>query len=110
MYTEGYNFLGPLICMFVHLVAQRCRENNITKVFFLSREGWMFKQVWEKTMPMLYPDGKLPQIEYLYVSRQALAGASCAHEGLTQEKADIVFLPAGNRCFPRRVPGVQPGP
>jgi len=99
MYTEGYNFLGPLICMFVHLVAQRCRENNITKVFFLSREGWMFKQVWEKTMPMLYPDGKLPQIDYLYVSRQALAGASCAHEGLTQEKADIVFLPAGNRCF-----------
>ncbi|MGI9318634.1 MAG: hypothetical protein ACR2QW_14995, partial [bacterium] len=99
MYIEGYNFFGPLICMFVHYVAERCREKNISKLFFLSREGWMFKQVWEKTIPMLYPDARLPEIEYLYVSRQALAGASCAYEGLTQDKADIVFLPAGNRCF-----------
>lgn len=99
MYVEGYNFFGPLICMFVHFVAERCREKNISKLFFLSREGWMFKQVWEKTIPLLYPDGRLPEIDYLYVSRQALAGASCAHEGLTQEKADIVFLPPGNRSF-----------
>jgi len=99
MYTEGYNFFGPLISMFVHYIAERCREKKIGKVFFLSREGWMFKQVWEKTMPLLYPDGNLPEIEYLYVSRQALAGASCAYEGLTQEKADIVFLPAGNKNF-----------
>ncbi len=99
MYAEGYNFFGPLICMFIHYIAERCREKKIGKVFFLSREGWMFKQVWEKIMPMLYPDGNLPEIEYLYVSRQALAGASCAYEGLTQEKADIVFLPAGNKNF-----------
>lgn len=99
LYREGYNFLGPIIAMFIHYVAERCREKNIRKLFFLSREGWMFKQVWERMMPVLYPDGRLPEIEYLYVSRQALAGASCAHEGMTQAKADIVFLPAGNRCF-----------
>lgn len=99
MYVEGYNFLGPLICMYVHRVAELCRERKIGKLFFLSREGWMFKQVWEKITPLLYPDRNLPQIEYLYVSRQALAGASCAWEGLTQEKADIVFLPQGNCCF-----------
>ncbi len=99
LYREGYNFLGPIIAMFVHYVAERCREKQIKKLFFLSREGWMFKQVWEKTMPILYPDGRLPEIEYLYVSRQALAGASCAYEGMTQAKADIVFLPPGNRCF-----------
>ncbi len=99
LYIEGYNFIGPLISMFIHYVAERCREKKISKVFFLSREGWMFKQVWEKITPMLYPDGDLPRIEYLYVSRQALAGASCAHEGMTQEKADIVFLPPGNRNF-----------
>ena len=99
MYVEGYNFIGPLICMYLHYVAERCREKNIGKLYFLSREGWMFQQVWEKTMPLLYPDARLPETEYLYVSRQALAGASCAHEGLTQDKADIVFLPPGNRCF-----------
>ena len=99
LYREGYNFLGPIIAMYLHYVAERCREKSIRKLYFLSREGWMFKQVWERTMSVLYPDGSLPEIEYLHVSRQALAGASCAHEGMTQEKADIVFLPAGNRSF-----------
>jgi FMN phosphatase YigB (HAD superfamily) len=99
LYREGYNFLGPVIAMYLHYVAERCREKKIRRLYFLSREGWMFKQVWERTMPLLYPDGGLPETEYLYVSRQALAGASCAHEGMTQAKADIVFLPAGNRSF-----------
>ena len=99
MYNEGYNFLGPLICMYIHYVAERCRERKIGKLYFLSREGWMFRQVWDALVPLLYPDGDLPDTEYLYVSRQALAGTSCAHEGLTQEKADIVFLPPGNRSF-----------
>ena len=99
MYAEGYNFLGPLVCMFVQSVAEHCRDNGISKVYFLSREGWMFKQVWEKTMPYLFPDGDLPEIEYLYVSRLSLAGASCAVQGLTPDNARIVFLPPGNKCF-----------
>ena len=99
LYREGYNFLGPLIAMFVQSVAEHCRAKNITKIFFLSREGWMFKQIWEKTMPFLFPDNRLPEIEYLYVSRLALAGASCAVQGLTQDNARIVFLPPGNKNF-----------
>ena len=99
MYQEGYNFLGPLICMFVQSVAEHCRANNISKIFFLSREGWMFKQVWEKIIPFLFPDGKLPEIEYLYVSRLSLAGATCAEQGLTPDNVRIVFLPPGNKNF-----------
>jgi predicted HAD superfamily hydrolase len=99
LYSEGYNFLGPLIGIFIQQVAQFCRDNNITKVFFLSREGWTFKRFWEKAIPRLQPVGELPEVEYLYVSRMALAGASCAHQGLTKTNADIAFLPAGNRDF-----------
>ncbi|MFH0785839.1 MAG: HAD family hydrolase [Pseudomonadota bacterium] len=100
LYCEGYNFLGPLIGIFVQQIARFCREKKITKVFFLSREGWTFKRYWEKAMPVLYPDdGCLPEIEYLYVSRMALAGASCAYQGLTKTNADIAFLPSGNRDF-----------
>ena len=99
LYSEGYNFLGPLIGVFLQQVARFCREKAITKVFFLSREGWTFKRYWEKAMPRLYPAGGLPEIEYLYVSRMALAGASCAHQGLTKANADIAFLPSGNRDF-----------
>ncbi|MBU1567608.1 MAG: HAD hydrolase-like protein [Proteobacteria bacterium] len=99
LYSEGYNFLGPLIGVFIQQVARFCKENEITKIFFLSREGWTFKRYWEKAMPSLYPAGGLPEIEYLYVSRMALAGASCAHQGLTKANADITFLPPGNRDF-----------
>jgi predicted HAD superfamily hydrolase len=99
LYAEGYNFLGPLIGIFVQRIAELCRKENITKIFFLSREGWTFKRYWQEAMPGLYPLGGLPEVEYLYVSRMALAGASCAYQGLTKTNADIAFLPPGNRDF-----------
>ncbi len=99
LYIEGYSFLGPLIGTFVQSVAEKSRKRNITKIFFLSREGWTFKKYWENVTPHLYPEGNLPQTDYLYVSRMALAGASCAYSGLSQTKADIVFLPRGNSDF-----------
>lgn len=99
LYAEGYNFVGPLIGIFIQQLAEKCRQNNITKVFFLSREGWTFKRYWERVVPLLYPEGGVPETEYLYVSRMALAGASCAHQGLTKTNADIAFLPSGNRDF-----------
>lgn len=99
LYVAGYTFLAPVISAFVHQVAERTRELGIKKIYFFSREGWLFKQVWEKITPWLYPAEMLPEIEYLYVSRMALAGASCACQGLTRTNADISFLPAGNRDF-----------
>ncbi len=99
LYSEGYNFLGPLIGVFVQQIAKFCREKAITKVFFLSREGWTFKRYWDKALPLLQPVGDLPDTHYLYVSRMALAGASCAYQGLTKTNADIAFLPPGNRDF-----------
>ena len=99
LYVEGYNFFAPLIGVFVQRIAERCRELKIRKVFFLSREGWTFKKVWETVVPTLFPDGQLPAVEYLYVSRMALAGASCAWQGLTRTNADIAFLPLGNSDF-----------
>ncbi len=99
LYIEGYNFLGPLIGAFVQRVAERSMELDAGKVFFLSREGWTFKKYWEKSIPHIFPGKQLPGVEYLYVSRMALAGASCAYNGLTQTNADIVFLPSGNSDF-----------
>ncbi len=99
LYIEGYNFLAPMIGAFVQHIAEQCLDNGITKVFFLSREGWTFKRFWDKSMPILYPEGGLPDTQYLYVSRMALAGASCSYQGLTQDNADIAFLPPGNRDF-----------
>ncbi|MBE0583992.1 MAG: HAD hydrolase-like protein [Desulfofustis sp.] len=99
LYVEGYNFLGPLIGSFVQHIAEECRRLNLKRVFFFSREGYTFKKVWEQCAPFLFPDQRLPRSDYLYVSRMALAGASCAHLGLTRQAASIAFLPPGNRDF-----------
>ncbi len=99
LYVEGYSFLGPILGSFIQSVAAKCKEKRISKIFFLSREGWTFKKYWEAATPYLFPEKDLPETEYLYVSRMALAGASCAYTGLTQTKADIVFLPTGNSDF-----------
>jgi len=99
LYLAGYHFLAPLLGAFVQELAQRCREQGIRRIYFFSREGWMFQQVWERLMPLLHPAGELPEVSYLYVSRLALAGAACAQQGLSRTNADIAFLPAGNRDF-----------
>jgi len=99
LYVEGYNFIGPMVSAFVQHIAAQCRRLGLTKVFFFSREGYTFKKVWEIITPVLFPDGDLPEIEYLYVSRMALAGASCGHDGLTKASANIALLPPGNKDF-----------
>ena len=99
LYVEGYNFLAPLIGAFVQHIAEESRRLGLTKVFFFSREGYTFKKVWDIITPTLFPDGNLPQTEYLYVSRMALAGASCAYQGLTNVSANIALLPPGNKDF-----------
>ncbi|MDM8541038.1 hypothetical protein QUF90_08110 [Desulfococcaceae bacterium HSG9] len=98
LYHEGYHFFAPLVGAYVQGIAERTRHLNIKKVFFMSREGWTFKKFWELAMPTVFPD-YLPDIEYIYVSRMALAGPGCAYQGLTQTNADIVFLAPGNRDF-----------
>lgn len=99
LYIEGYNFIGPMVGAFVQHIAEESRRLGLTKIFFFSREGYTFKKVWERCVPILFPVGNLPEIEYLYVSRMALAGASCAYEGLTRTSSGIALLPQGNKSF-----------
>jgi hypothetical protein len=93
-------------------VAEHCLRSGIKRIFFFSREGWLFEQLWHEIAPRLYAGAELPTVSYLYVSRMALAPASCAYAGLDREHADIVFLPAGNRDFRDvcRVFGLQAEP
>jgi FMN phosphatase YigB (HAD superfamily) len=98
-YIAGYNFFGPLFGLFIHNIAEYCQNNTVDKIFFCSREGWIFKQVWEAVIPWLYPETLTPQIEYLYVSRKALAGASCGHNGLSRKNADVILASPHTKTF-----------
>lgn len=97
LYVEGYNFLAPLVGTFVQRIVEKTQRLGVERIYFMSREGWTFKKFWERATPLMSPDCLLPEVSYLYVSRMALAGASCAYQGLTLTKADIVFQPSGNR-------------
>jgi len=99
LYIEGYNFLAPVIGVFIQRLAEKTLQDKIPHIYFLSREGWMFQKFWEGATPQIYPATKLPTASYLFVSRMALASASCAYQGLTSDNAGIAFLPAGNRDF-----------
>ncbi len=100
LYVKGFNVFSPLLSAFVQGVAEHCLNAGIRRLYFFSREGWLFEQVWNRVIPKIYAGMEnLPEISYLYVSRMALAPASCGHTGLDQEHADIVFLPPGNKDF-----------
>jgi predicted HAD superfamily hydrolase len=99
LYVYGYTVLAPLLAGFIQGLVSSCQRDGIQRLFFFSREGWMFERIWKAMVPTLYPGTELPETSYLYVSRMALAGASCAYQGLIRDHADIVFLPTGNRDF-----------
>jgi FMN phosphatase YigB (HAD superfamily) len=99
LYRYGFLVLAPLLAAFVQGIMEACLQEGIRRLYFFSREGWLLEKIWHILAPVLYPASPLPEVSYLYVSRMALAGASCAHQGMQRSSADIVFLPAGNRDF-----------
>lgn len=63
----GFEVFGPLIYGFCKWLHREFEEKAIEKVFFLAREGALFKNIYET----LYPkDNRI--IKYLYVSRKSL--------------------------------------
>ena len=99
LYVQGYNVFAPLFAGFIQGIVEHCLRTGLKRIYFFSREGWLFEQIWNEVAPRIYAGAALPAVSYLYVSRMALAPASCAYAGLDREHADIVFLPAGNRDF-----------
>jgi FMN phosphatase YigB (HAD superfamily) len=99
LYVKGFTVFAPLLAGFIQGVAEHCYNQGIQRIFFFSREGWLFERIWQQVVPRLFAGMPLPKTSYLYVSRMALAPASCAFAGLDQAHADLVFLPPGNKDF-----------
>ncbi|GJL81661.1 MAG: hypothetical protein DHS20C01_12950 [marine bacterium B5-7] len=99
LYRDGYNFLGPILSYFCLSVLEYCRTNEVRRLYFCSREGWTLMRVFEEMLPCLAPEGDFPETSYLYVSRLALAKASCARSGLSELSAHAALLPANSRDF-----------
>lgn len=69
----GYTVLGPLVLGYVSWIARQAKEAEVSKIFFLAREGGILKQVYD----YIYSNQKdYPQSEYLYASRRVVRVAN----------------------------------
>lgn len=72
-YNYGYMAIGPLVAGFTQWLHRRVQKLGIEQIFFLSRDGWILKQAYEKMYGSLENQ---PKINYLYSSRRAAMVAS----------------------------------
>lgn len=63
-YEFGYSYAGLFVLGYCNFIHQKAEREHIDKVFFLSRDGDILKQVYDA----MYPDDKT---EYVYWSRAA---------------------------------------
>ncbi|WP_157109447.1 HAD family hydrolase [Cobetia marina] len=69
----GYAALGPFIYGFAKWLQYKAKKDKITKLYFLSREGWLLKQAYD--IVVRNDESAIPS-EYLYASRRATRVAS----------------------------------
>ena len=79
----GYNKLGPLLLCFSNWIYNELNKNNINKVFFLARDGYIMKQAFDIV-------NKNPKIKssYFYASRRSIIVPSLCKINKTDEVAD----------------------
>jgi glycosyltransferase involved in cell wall biosynthesis/FMN phosphatase YigB (HAD superfamily) len=86
----GLSVLGPLYSTFMLGLIERLRAFDPQRIFFLARDGFLFRNLYESCRhPGGLADGLAPST-YLYVSRRILANAAIA-EGMTLEQARVAF-------------------
>lgn len=69
----GYAGLGPLLTGFMLWLGRQAKRDGITRLYFLSREGWILKHVYDA---LNAHDGSAVPSTYLYASRRATRVAS----------------------------------
>ncbi|MHB1058757.1 MAG: rhamnan synthesis F family protein [Rhodanobacter sp.] len=69
--TLGYTVLGPLLLDYSTWLARLAREHHVSRVLFLSREGYLLQHAFRKVQ-LASPDIGSIQAQYLLVSRRGM--------------------------------------
>ena len=103
-YRIGYQIAGPLIYGYVRFIIGQTRGRGLAKIFFLSRDGYILRRVYER-LTADQPD--CPPAGYLYASRRALNFAALTelNEGMENWLAEGIGLSVGQ--FLQRI-GLDP--
>jgi predicted HAD superfamily hydrolase len=90
----GRRVLGPIFMSFVHRVAERCKEEGIKRVYFVAREGYLLKQLFEKIAPIVFSNSvEQPKTHYLAISRLTTFLASTKNFSLREVTASLNNTP-----------------
>lgn len=72
----GYEVLGPALTVFVHNVAEQARKDNVEALFFVARDGYAMKKIYEILQRTIYVKSALPPGRYMCVGRLPVRLAS----------------------------------
>jgi predicted HAD superfamily hydrolase len=72
-YIIGYSLVGPLLVSFANWLIQQTRADGISRLYFLSREGKLMKEIYDCWSQGLTG---VPLSDYLVISRRAAAVAA----------------------------------
>lgn len=88
IYTEfGYRDFGPLMFGFCKWLEREMRAEDITKVFFLSRDGFFMKKVFDAVTVAEF------DTHYLYASRRLLQVASICDKQTYENTVQTMYFP-----------------
>lgn len=72
-YNLGYAALGPVFSAFSQWIFRQAKTDNVERLYFLSREGWILKEIYD-ILTRNVPNA--PTSVYLYCSRRTVRVAS----------------------------------
>lgn len=81
----GYRYLGGVLIGFIKWIHDECSKKSIRDIYFFSREGYFFKEVYDR---LYRKSDECIRTHYLYVSRHSLSvpliGEVTDYEGLKE--------------------------
>ena len=72
----GYDILGPALTVFVHNAAVMAREQGIQKLFFVARDGFALKKIYQTLQTTVCSDRTFPAATYMCLGRMPVRLAS----------------------------------
>jgi len=72
----GYEVLGPALTVFVHNVAEQARKDDVEALFFVARDGYAMKKIYEALQSNIYAESGLPPCRYMCLGRLPVRLAS----------------------------------
>jgi FMN phosphatase YigB (HAD superfamily) len=79
LYSFGYDVLGPALTLFVHNVAESAREEGIRKLFFMARDGFAMKKIYDILQTTVCTQPDFPTGTYMCLGRIPVRLASVDH-------------------------------